>query len=77
MAAPPGFEFDSAYRGDAPSLGTAARSPWSIGEPQAALTARIEQSKLHSDVRDVGCREGAISLRAAPRASYTSAKSRP
>jgi deazaflavin-dependent oxidoreductase (nitroreductase family) len=62
MTSAPGFTFDSAYRGEAAAIGLGSRPPWSIGEPQPALAALIEQGKFHGDVLDVGCGEAAISL---------------
>ncbi|MDT5053272.1 MAG: 2-heptyl-hydroxyquinolin-4(1H)-one methyltransferase [Mycobacterium sp.] len=70
MTAPQDFTFESAYRGEVPSLGAGPKPPWSIGEPQPALAALIEQGKFHGDVLDVGCGEAAISLYLAER-DYT------
>jgi SAM-dependent methyltransferase len=71
MTTPEGFTFESAYRGEAPSIGEGAKPPWSIGEPQPALAALIEQGKFHGDVLDVGCGEAAISLYLAERGYHT------
>jgi SAM-dependent methyltransferase len=71
MTAPEGFTFESAYRGEVPSLGASPKPPWSIGEPQPALAALIEQGKFHGDVLDVGCGEAAISLHLAERGYRT------
>jgi SAM-dependent methyltransferase len=71
MTAPEGFTFESAYRGEVPSIGAGAKPPWSIGEPQPALAALIEQGKFHGDVLDVGCGEAAISLDLAERGYRT------
>jgi SAM-dependent methyltransferase len=70
VTAPQDFTFESAYRGEVPSLGAGPKPPWSIGEPQPALAALIEQGKFHGDVLDVGCGEAAISLYLAER-DYT------
>ena len=70
MTAPDDFTFESAYRGEVPSLGASPKPPWSIGEPQSELAALIEQGKFHGDVLDVGCGEAAISLYLAER-GYT------
>ena len=67
MTAPQDFTFESAYRGEVPSLGAGPKPPWSIGEPQPALAELIEQGKFHGDVLDVGCGEAAISLYLAER----------
>lgn len=56
------FDFDPAYRGEAPQFGEGARPPWSIGEPQPEIAALIEQGKVHGDVLDAGCGEAAVSL---------------
>lgn len=53
MTAPEDFTFESAYRGEVPSLGAGPKPPWSIGEPQPELAALIEQRKFHGDVLDV------------------------
>jgi SAM-dependent methyltransferase len=63
--APQEFNFESAYRGEAADLGLGTRPPWSIDEPQPELAALIDAGKFHGDVLDVGCGEGAISLRLA------------
>lgn len=52
------FTFESAYRGEVPSLGSGPKTPWSIGEPQPELAALIEQGKFHGHVLDVGLRRG-------------------
>jgi len=62
MTTPGDFTFESAYRGEVPSLGTRAKPPWSIGEPQPELAALIKQGKFYGNVLDVGCGEAAISL---------------
>lgn len=56
------FDFDPAYRGEAPQFGAGMRPPWSIGEPQPEIAALIEQGKVHGDVLDAGCGEAAVSL---------------
>jgi 2-heptyl-1-hydroxyquinolin-4(1H)-one methyltransferase len=56
------FNFDPAYRGEAPEFGTGARPPWSLGEPQPELAALIDQGKIKGDVLDAGCGEAALSL---------------
>jgi 2-heptyl-1-hydroxyquinolin-4(1H)-one methyltransferase len=56
------FDFDPAYRGDAPQFGLGTRPPWSLGEPQPEIAALIEQGKVHGDVLDAGCGEAAVSL---------------
>jgi 2-heptyl-1-hydroxyquinolin-4(1H)-one methyltransferase len=56
------FNFDTAYRGEAPEFGFGARPPWSLGEPQPEIAALIEQGKVHGDVLDAGCGEAAVSL---------------
>ena len=56
------FDFDPAYRGEAPQFGVRTRPPWSLGEPQPAIAALIEQGKVHGDVLDAGCGEAAVSL---------------
>lgn len=62
MTAPEDFTFESAYRGEVPSLGTGAKAPWSLGEPQPELAALVAEDRFHGDVLDVGCGEAAISL---------------
>ncbi len=56
------FDFDPAYRGEAPQFGTGVRPPWSLGEPQPELAALIDQGKITGDVLDAGCGEAALSL---------------
>jgi 2-heptyl-1-hydroxyquinolin-4(1H)-one methyltransferase len=57
------FDFDLAYRGDAPELGvTGIRPPWSLGEPQPEIAALIDQGKIQGEVLDAGCGEAALSL---------------
>jgi 2-heptyl-1-hydroxyquinolin-4(1H)-one methyltransferase len=56
------FNFDPAYRGEAPEFGAGARPPWSLGEPQPELAALIDQGKIKGDVLDAGCGEAALSL---------------
>lgn len=62
--------FESAYKGEAPEM-SGAKPPWSIGEPQPALLALIEQGKFRGDVLDAGCGEAAISLYLAERGFTT------
>jgi SAM-dependent methyltransferase len=59
------FDFDPAYRGEAPQFGASARPPWSLGEPQPEISALIDQGKIKGDVLDAGCGEAALSLRVA------------
>lgn len=61
------FGFDSVYRGESIRIGIGVSPPWSLGEPQPALAALIEQGRFHGDVLDVGCGEAAISLSLAER----------
>ena len=56
------FDFDPAYRGEAPQFGVRTRPPWSLGEPQPEIAALIEQGNVHGDVLDAGCGEAAVSL---------------
>ncbi len=56
------FNFDPAYRGEAPEFGVGARPPWSLGEPQPELAALIDQGRIKGDVLDAGCGEAALSL---------------
>jgi 2-heptyl-1-hydroxyquinolin-4(1H)-one methyltransferase len=56
------FDFDPAYRGEAPQFGEGARPPWSLGEPQPEIAALIDQGKIKGDVLDAGCGEAALSL---------------
>lgn len=56
------FNFDPAYRGEAPQFGVGQRPPWSLGEPQPEIAALIDQGKIHGDVLDAGCGEAALSL---------------
>ncbi|WP_328394571.1 class I SAM-dependent methyltransferase [Nocardia sp. NBC_00416] len=71
MTTPDEFEFEAVYRGDGGPLGPGVAPPWSIGEPQPALAALIEQGRFHGDVLDAGCGEGAISLHLAARGFTT------
>ncbi|CAJ1493798.1 class I SAM-dependent methyltransferase [[Mycobacterium] kokjensenii] len=64
------FQFDAVYRGESEQLGSGAKPPWSIGEPQPELATLIEEGRFHGDVLDVGCGEAAISLHLAER-GYT------
>jgi 2-heptyl-1-hydroxyquinolin-4(1H)-one methyltransferase len=56
------FDFDPAYRGEAPELGAGARPPWSLGEPQPEIAALIDQGKIRGEVLDAGCGEAALSM---------------
>jgi 2-heptyl-1-hydroxyquinolin-4(1H)-one methyltransferase len=56
------FDFDPAYRGEAPGFGVGVRPPWSLGEPQPELAALIDQGKIKGDVLDAGCGEAALSM---------------
>jgi SAM-dependent methyltransferase len=56
------FDFDPAYRGEAPEFGAGVRPPWSLGEPQPEIAALIDQGKIQGDVLDAGCGEAALSL---------------
>ncbi|ORV10385.1 class I SAM-dependent methyltransferase [Mycobacterium celatum] len=56
------FDFDPAYRGEAPQFGEGVRPPWSLGEPQPEIAALIDAGKVHGDVLDAGCGEAAVSL---------------
>jgi SAM-dependent methyltransferase len=56
----PRMDWDAAYREEAPP-------PWSIGRPQPALAALIDQGKVHGDVLDAGCGHAALSLALAAR----------
>jgi 2-heptyl-1-hydroxyquinolin-4(1H)-one methyltransferase len=56
------FDFDPAYRGEAPQFGEGARPPWSLGEPQPEISALIDQGKIKGDVLDAGCGEAALSM---------------
>ncbi|MGI5217804.1 class I SAM-dependent methyltransferase [Nocardia sp. CA-290969] len=69
MTTPGEFEFEDVYRTGGP-FGPGAAPPWSIGEPQPALAALIEQGRFHGEILDAGCGEGAISLELAAR-GYT------
>lgn len=69
MTTPGEFEFEDIYRTGGP-FGQGAAPPWSIGEPQPALAALIEQGRFHGEILDAGCGEGAISLDLAAR-GYT------
>lgn len=70
MTQPMDEMFESAYKGEAPEM-SGAKPPWSIGEPQPALLALIEQGKFRGDVLDAGCGEAAISLYLAERGFTT------
>ncbi|WP_280463118.1 class I SAM-dependent methyltransferase [Nocardia carnea] len=69
MTNPGEFEFEDIYRTGGP-FGPGAAPPWSIGEPQPALAALIEQGRFHGEILDAGCGEGALSLDLAAR-GYT------
>lgn len=69
MTQPTQEMFESAYKGEAPEVGS--RPPWSIGEPQPELAELIEGGKFHGDVLDAGCGEAAISLHLAERGFTT------
>jgi SAM-dependent methyltransferase len=56
------FNFDPAYRGEAPQFGVGLRPPWSLGEPQPEIAALIDQGRIKGDVLDAGCGEAALSL---------------
>ncbi|MCV7400517.1 class I SAM-dependent methyltransferase [Mycobacterium fragae] len=56
------FNFDPAYRGEAPQFGVGQRPPWSLGEPQPEIAALIDHGKIHGDVLDAGCGEAALAL---------------
>ena len=56
------FDFDPAYRGEAPRFGVDGRPPWSLGEPQPEIAALIDQGKIKGDVLDAGCGEAALSM---------------
>lgn len=56
------FDFDPAYRGEAPQFGVGVRPPWSLGEPQPEIAALIDAGKVRGDVLDAGCGEAALSL---------------
>lgn len=58
------FDFDPAYRGEAPQL-AGARPPWSLGEPQPEIAALIDQGKITGEVLDAGCGEAAFALHVA------------
>jgi SAM-dependent methyltransferase len=68
MTAPEDFTFESAYRGEVPSLGSGPKTPWSIGEPQPELAVLIEQGKFHGHVLDVGCGYTTVGLDLSPTA---------
>lgn len=63
--------FDSAYRGEAPEIGTGVKPPWSIGAPQPEIAALIDAGRFHGDVLDAGCGEAATSLYLAERGVRT------
>ncbi|HTM84840.1 MAG TPA: class I SAM-dependent methyltransferase [Mycobacterium sp.] len=64
-------EFDAAYRGESERMGSGAKPPWSIGEPQPELATLIAEGKFHGDILDVGCGEAAVSLYLAERGHTT------
>ncbi|WP_280398964.1 class I SAM-dependent methyltransferase [Nocardia carnea] len=70
MTTPGEFEFEDVYRTGGP-FGPGVAPPWSIGEPQPALAALIEQGRFHGEILDAGCGEGAISLDLAARGFTT------
>ncbi|MET9325828.1 class I SAM-dependent methyltransferase [Tsukamurella sp. NPDC003166] len=61
MTAPDGSMFENAYRGEAEMFG-GGKPPWSIGETQPELAALIREGRVHGEVLDAGCGEGAVSL---------------
>lgn len=68
MANSPSREmFDSAYRGEAPEIGSGAKPPWSIGAPQPEIATLIDAGLFHGDVLDAGCGEAATSMYLAER----------
>lgn len=71
MTEPTDEMFEAAYRGEAPEMGTSARPPWSIGEPQPEIAALIEAGRFHGDVLDAGCGEAAVSMYLAERGFTT------
>lgn len=72
MTAQPTREmFESAYRGEAPEMGTGVKPPWSIGAPQPEIAALIDAGAFHGDVLDAGCGEAATSMYLAERGVTT------
>lgn len=59
----PSIDWDAVYRLETPP-------PWSIGRPQPALAALIDQGRIRSEVLDAGCGHAELSLALAAR-GYT------
>jgi 2-heptyl-1-hydroxyquinolin-4(1H)-one methyltransferase len=65
-------EFDAAYRSQSAELGGIGnRPPWSLGEPQPAVTALIDAGSFHGDILDAGCGEAAAAIELAQRGFTT------